>query len=178
MDNEHAVPGVADAGAHGTMLTDAVSNTTLLAHYVRDREAQMPIEMAVYKSCLAAAEIYGLTDRGVLAPGMKAECGCFPRRPVILTTTARRGGGTSVGTPRPVAVLLLIFIFLLPLLSLRQTYWRKIHLGLRPVVDARRGGGHRLAGLLEGCLVALLCSHLHREALLPRQPGDRGRRRV
>ena len=87
-------------------------------------------------------------------------------------------GGTSVGTPRPVAVLLLIFIFLLPLLSLRQTYWRKIHLGLRPVVDARRGGGHRLAGLLEGCLVALLCSHLHREALLPRQPGDRGRRRV
>ena len=73
MNNEHAVPGVADAGAHGTMLTDAVSNTTLLAHYVRDREAQMPIEMAVYKSCLAAAEIYGLTDRGVLAPGMKAD---------------------------------------------------------------------------------------------------------
>ena len=77
MNNEHAVPGVADAGAHGTMLTDAVSNTTLLAHYVRDREAQMPIEMAVYKSCLAAAEIYGLTDRGVLAPGMKADINVF-----------------------------------------------------------------------------------------------------
>jgi hypothetical protein len=52
--------GVADAGAHGTMLTDAVSNTTLLAHYVRDREAAMPIELAVYKSSLAAAEIYHL----------------------------------------------------------------------------------------------------------------------
>ena len=40
------------------MLTDAVSNTTLLAHYVRDREAAMPIELVVYKSSLAAAEIY------------------------------------------------------------------------------------------------------------------------
>ena len=36
-EHDHAIPGVADAGAHGTILTDAVSNTTLLAHYVRDR---------------------------------------------------------------------------------------------------------------------------------------------
>ena len=76
MDNEHAVPGVADAGAHGTMLTDAVSNTTLLAHYVRDREAQMPIELAVMKSSLSAAQIYGLDDRGVLLPGKKADSEC------------------------------------------------------------------------------------------------------
>ena len=41
MKYDHAVPGVADAGAHGTILTDAVSNTSFLAHYVRDREAQM-----------------------------------------------------------------------------------------------------------------------------------------
>jgi N-acyl-D-amino-acid deacylase len=77
MDNDHAVPGIADAGAHGTMLTDAVSNTTLLAHYVRDRESHMPIETAVMKSTLAAAQIYGLSDRGVLAPGMKADINVF-----------------------------------------------------------------------------------------------------
>ena len=77
MNNDHAVPGVADAGAHGTMLTDAVSNTTLLASYVRDRESHMPIEIAVMKSTLAAAKIYGLDDRGVLAPGMKADINVF-----------------------------------------------------------------------------------------------------
>jgi len=83
MNYDHAVPGVADAGAHGTILTDAVSNTSFLAHYVRDREAQMPIELAVMKSSLAAAQIYGLDDRGVLLPGKKADSECSSFLPFV-----------------------------------------------------------------------------------------------
>ena len=112
MNYDHAVPGVADAGAHGTILTDAVSNTSFLAHYVRDREAQMPIELAVMKSSLSAAQIYGLDDRGVLLPGKKAdsECSSFlpsvspsePQQKPLWVRSQRLPAGQAQGAPAAV----------------------------------------------------------------------------
>ena len=96
MNYDHAVPGVADAGAHGTILTDAVSNTSFLAHYVRDREAQMPIELAVMKSSLAAAQIYGLDDRGVLLPGKKADSECSSFLPFVSPSKPQKEAAVTV----------------------------------------------------------------------------------
>ena len=76
-DYPHAMPGVADGGAHGTILTDATANTTLLSWYCRDRTPEygpkMTLEQAVYKSTSAISNMYSLFDRGVIAPGKKAD---------------------------------------------------------------------------------------------------------
>ena len=46
--------------------------TYLLTHWTRDRTRgdRVSIEMIVRKQCRETAELYGLLDRGVLAPGM------------------------------------------------------------------------------------------------------------
>lgn len=76
-DYPHAMPGVADGGAHGTILTDATANTTLLSWYCRDRTEEygpkMTLENAVYKSTSAISHMYSLFDRGVIAAGKKAD---------------------------------------------------------------------------------------------------------
>src|SRR5260370_39498526 len=47
----------------------------LLTHWVRDRTRgeRLPIELAVKRQTSDTAKFYGLKDRGVLAPGMKAD---------------------------------------------------------------------------------------------------------
>ena len=74
---EHALPGVADGGAHGTILTDATANTNFLSWWVRDRPeskgGKMNIATVVHKSTQAIARLYNMLDRGVIAEGMKAD---------------------------------------------------------------------------------------------------------
>jgi N-acyl-D-aspartate/D-glutamate deacylase len=69
------VPGLGDAGAHCTMICDATFPTYLLAHWTREApEAwRLPIEWVVQQQCAATAELVGLGDRGVLAPGYRAD---------------------------------------------------------------------------------------------------------
>jgi N-acyl-D-aspartate/D-glutamate deacylase len=47
----------------------------MLTHFVRDRSAgeRIPLEVAVRKMTSDTARLYGLGDRGVLAPGYKAD---------------------------------------------------------------------------------------------------------
>ena len=71
--DEHLVPGLADGGAHVGTICDASYPTTLLTHWARDRADGIPLEWVVARQCRATAETVGLLDRGLLAPGMKAD---------------------------------------------------------------------------------------------------------
>jgi N-acyl-D-aspartate/D-glutamate deacylase len=75
----HTVPGLSDGGAHVGTICDASFPTTLLAYWGRDRAKRRPgargfaPEWLVQRQCRATAEAVGLLDRGVLAPGYKAD---------------------------------------------------------------------------------------------------------
>src|SRR5216683_2991555 len=71
----YTVSGLSDAGAHVTMISDCSASTFHLTHWVRDRQKgpRVPIELAVHKLTGAPAGMYGLTDRGVVAEGRKAD---------------------------------------------------------------------------------------------------------
>jgi N-acyl-D-aspartate/D-glutamate deacylase len=70
-----AVPGLGDGGAHVGLICDASFPTTLLAHWGRDRSRGTPFELPwlVNRQCWRTAAAVGLRDRGVLAPGYKAD---------------------------------------------------------------------------------------------------------
>jgi N-acyl-D-aspartate/D-glutamate deacylase len=67
--------GLGDGGAHVATICDASCPTTLLTHWTRDRSRgdRLPLEMLVRKQTRATAETFGLLDRGVVAPGYKAD---------------------------------------------------------------------------------------------------------
>ena len=69
------VPGLGDGGAHVGTICDASVPTTLLTHWCRDRArgTRFDVAWAVQQQCRATAETVGLLDRGVLAPGYKAD---------------------------------------------------------------------------------------------------------
>jgi len=48
----------------------------MLTHWVRDRRRgpRIALEQAVHRLTADTAQLYGLNDRGVLAPGKKADC--------------------------------------------------------------------------------------------------------
>ena len=71
----NTVCGVADAGAHVGIISDASAPTTLLTHWGRDRTRgrRLALEHLVHKQTQATARTYGLLDRGVLAPGFRAD---------------------------------------------------------------------------------------------------------
>lgn len=68
--------GLADSGAHVSQLCDACFATDLLGPWVRDRQV-MPLERAIHKLTAEPAAVYGLTDRGVVAPGKAADLVVF-----------------------------------------------------------------------------------------------------
>jgi N-acyl-D-aspartate/D-glutamate deacylase len=70
-----SVFGLSDGGAHCGVLCDASVPTYMLAYMTRDRTkgATMPLELVVHKMTQDTALVYGLTDRGVVAPGYRAD---------------------------------------------------------------------------------------------------------
>ncbi|KPK08894.1 MAG: hypothetical protein AMJ64_02050 [Betaproteobacteria bacterium SG8_39] len=69
------ISGLADAGAHVGLLCDAGAPTTMLTHWARDRTRgpRLPLESLVKKQTRDTALAYGLRDRGLVAPGYKAD---------------------------------------------------------------------------------------------------------
>ena len=71
---DHTVVGLGDGGAHVGTICDASFPTTLLALWGRDRNhGRLPLEFLVHRQTEATARTVGLLDRGVLAPGYKAD---------------------------------------------------------------------------------------------------------
>jgi N-acyl-D-aspartate/D-glutamate deacylase len=69
-----AVPGLSDGGAHVGTICDVSFPTTLLQWWGRDRpHGRIPVETLIAKQCRMTAETVGLGDRGVLAPGYRAD---------------------------------------------------------------------------------------------------------
>jgi N-acyl-D-aspartate/D-glutamate deacylase len=84
-----ALSSLSDAGAHVGTVCDASFTTFMLTHWVRDRaQDKLPLAQAVEMMTSRNARYLGLTDRGVIAPGMRADLNL-----IDLT-------GLSVGTPR------------------------------------------------------------------------------
>ena len=69
------VMGLSDGGAHCSMLCDASLPTFALVHWVRDRSRgpRIPLERMVAMLSRDTAELYGLRDRGRVAPGLRAD---------------------------------------------------------------------------------------------------------
>jgi N-acyl-D-aspartate/D-glutamate deacylase len=67
--------GLGDGGAHCGAICDASMTTFLASHWARDRTRgpRLPLEWVVKKMTSDTAALYGLGDRGVLAPGRKAD---------------------------------------------------------------------------------------------------------
>ena len=70
-----ALYSLGDGGAHVGTICDASSPTTLLAHWAlqRTRGPRIPLPQVVEMLTRRNAQFMGLTDRGVIAPGMKAD---------------------------------------------------------------------------------------------------------
>ncbi len=75
LEHPLAVVGLADGGAHCGLICDASTPTFLLTHWVRDRRRgeRLPLEFMVHRQTRQTAALYDLLDRGLLAPGMKAD---------------------------------------------------------------------------------------------------------
>ena len=69
------VNSLSDGGAHCGTICDAASPTFMLQHWVRDRKrgGRISLEDAVRRQCRDTARLYGLDDRGVIAPGYLAD---------------------------------------------------------------------------------------------------------
>jgi N-acyl-D-aspartate/D-glutamate deacylase len=74
LTDPYSVPGLSDGGAHVGTICDVSFPTTLLEHWVRDRDHdRIPVAFAVQRQARDTARTVGLLDRGVLAPGFKAD---------------------------------------------------------------------------------------------------------
>jgi N-acyl-D-aspartate/D-glutamate deacylase len=75
LEDDATVCGLADAGAHVGFLCDAGSATSMLTHWTRSRTRgpRLPLELLVKKQTRDTARTYGLLDRGMIAPGCKAD---------------------------------------------------------------------------------------------------------
>ncbi len=70
----HSVPGLSDGGAHVGTICDVSFPTTLLQWWGRDRpHNRIPVELLVARQSRGTALAVGLEDRGLIAPGYKAD---------------------------------------------------------------------------------------------------------
>ena len=67
--------GLSDGGAHCTSIVDSGVPTYMLTHWSRDRARgpKLPIEMLVKRQTSETADFFGLSDRGRLAPALRAD---------------------------------------------------------------------------------------------------------
>jgi N-acyl-D-aspartate/D-glutamate deacylase len=70
----NTVIGLADGGAHLGTICDASFPTTLLTLWARDRDhGRLDLPFAIQRHTSATARTVGLLDRGVVAPGYRAD---------------------------------------------------------------------------------------------------------
>ena len=72
----HTVLGLSDAGAHASQLCDACFSTYLLSRWVREKQV-IALPEAIRMLTSRPAEVFGIGDRGRLAPGLAADVVVF-----------------------------------------------------------------------------------------------------
>ncbi len=105
LTHPETVTGLGDAGAHVKLICDGSMPTTQLTHWARDRSRgpKIPLEFLVEKQSRRNARLYGLSDRGTIEVGMRADLNVIDldnlvvRRPV--THTDLPAGGTRFLQP-------------------------------------------------------------------------------
>lgn len=75
MQHPNVIMGLSDGGAHCGVIADAGMPTFIMTHWGRDRTKgdTLPLEFIVRSMTRRTAEAYDMMDRGLLAPGMKAD---------------------------------------------------------------------------------------------------------
>jgi N-acyl-D-aspartate/D-glutamate deacylase len=75
LTHDATIVGLGDGGAHVGVLCDSSAISYLLTHWTRDRTrgAKLPLPWAIRRLTRDSASAIGLTDRGVLTPGYKAD---------------------------------------------------------------------------------------------------------
>lgn len=101
LTDANTVPGLSDGGAHVGTICDVSFPTTLLQHWVRERDHdRIPVQFIVQRQARDTARAVGLDDRGVLAPGYKADINVIDIDRVRLRRPEMRfdlpGGGRRV----------------------------------------------------------------------------------
>jgi len=73
--DDATVTGLSDAGAHVSLIFDAVNPTYQLTYWTRDRQRgeKLPLSHVIHRATRRNAQLFGFYDRGLLAPGMKAD---------------------------------------------------------------------------------------------------------
>jgi N-acyl-D-amino-acid deacylase len=71
----HTRMGLSDAGAHCGAICDGGTPTFMLTHWTRDRSRgpKLDLPYVVHRQTRQTASLYGLTDRGLVAPGLRAD---------------------------------------------------------------------------------------------------------
>ena len=73
-DDPNSVMGLGDGGAHYGLICDSSYPTFVLTHWARDRKGRkLSLEQAVRAMTSHPAAIIGFKDRGIIAPGYKAD---------------------------------------------------------------------------------------------------------
>ncbi len=75
LQHDCVVPGLSDGGAHVGMICDGSFPTSNLIHWTRDRTRgpKLSLEHMIKGQCRDTAETVGLFDRGLIAPGYRAD---------------------------------------------------------------------------------------------------------
>lgn len=112
MRHANTVLGLGDGGAHCGMICDRSFPTSMLTHWTRDRTRgeKLPIGWVVKAQTRETAEAVGLLDRGVIAPGYKADLNIIdygrltlhrPGSPTIFRRAANGWCSGRTAIPRP-----------------------------------------------------------------------------
>ncbi|MBN8892056.1 MAG: amidohydrolase [Rhodospirillales bacterium 70-18] len=75
MRDPDTIMGLGDGGAHVSIICDASAPTTMITHWTRDRSrgAKLDLPWVVRRLSADNAAAIGLSDRGRIAPGLKAD---------------------------------------------------------------------------------------------------------
>ena len=73
--DDATVTGLSDAGAHVSLIFDAVNPTYQLSYWTRDRARgeTLPLSHVIHRATKRNADLFGFSDRGLIAPGLRAD---------------------------------------------------------------------------------------------------------
>ena len=101
LNDKSVLVALGDGGAHVDMLCDAGYPTYLLGTWVRERHA-LTLEEGVRRLTSDPAEVFGITDRGRIAPGLAADVAIFDASRIGSTNRGERRFDLPGGAKRMV----------------------------------------------------------------------------